>query len=245
MKYDDIIQLTSDYESRCNQLLKLAFIKRLPNGKYRVMSEKGKNLGTYKSRDGAKKRLKQIEFFKHLDHSNADDNDKFIDLTNLEDLSYSAFMRELRQNANKEQVMLFLSLFKSAFDKAIKDKLQKPENIALQNAIIKLNKIHKIKINKSLIKNAATSELGDAVAVGKYLANIILFTLTRIKPENRQKAIDSMKKKIYYLNENEIGMKDLPASSAMGQSITFVKHVLFNHDVRYIREVLNSIVRNL
>jgi hypothetical protein len=33
--------------------------------KYTVKSEKGKNLGSYSSRGAAKKRLRQIEFFKH------------------------------------------------------------------------------------------------------------------------------------------------------------------------------------
>jgi len=36
------------------------------NGKYWVKSEKGKNLGgPYASREAAKKRLQQVEYFKH------------------------------------------------------------------------------------------------------------------------------------------------------------------------------------
>ena len=39
-------------------------IKKVANG-YKVMSEKGKNLGgPYKSKKEAEKRLKQVEFFK-------------------------------------------------------------------------------------------------------------------------------------------------------------------------------------
>ena len=35
-------------------------------GGYKVLSEKGKNLGgPYKSKEEAKKRLRQVEFFKH------------------------------------------------------------------------------------------------------------------------------------------------------------------------------------
>lgn len=35
-------------------------------GGYQVLSSKGKNLGgPYKSREAAKKRLRQVEFFKH------------------------------------------------------------------------------------------------------------------------------------------------------------------------------------
>ena len=40
-------------------------IKKIKEG-YRVVSEKsGRNLGTYKTKDEAKERLRQVEFFKH------------------------------------------------------------------------------------------------------------------------------------------------------------------------------------
>ncbi len=40
-------------------------IKKVSSG-YRVLSEKGKNLGgPYKTKKEAEKRLKQVEFFKH------------------------------------------------------------------------------------------------------------------------------------------------------------------------------------
>ena len=40
-------------------------IKRVKSG-YKVLSEKGKNLGgPYKSKAAAQKRLRQVEFFKH------------------------------------------------------------------------------------------------------------------------------------------------------------------------------------
>jgi hypothetical protein len=100
-------------------------------------------------------------------------------------------------------------------------------------------------MNMDIVKNAAVTELGDPRLVGKYLADIIRFTLTRITPEKRPNALNSLKRKIYSFNEIEISNKNLPPSSAIGQSLTFVKHVLFNHNARYIREVLNNIVRNL
>ena len=34
--------------------------------KYRVVSENGRNLGTYNTRPEAEKRLKQVEIFKHM-----------------------------------------------------------------------------------------------------------------------------------------------------------------------------------
>lgn len=34
-------------------------------GSYRVVAESGRNMGTYRTLEGAKKRLRQIEYFKH------------------------------------------------------------------------------------------------------------------------------------------------------------------------------------
>jgi hypothetical protein len=34
-------------------------------GRYEVQSEKGKNLGEYKTKEQAEKRLKEVEYFKH------------------------------------------------------------------------------------------------------------------------------------------------------------------------------------
>ena len=80
MNNDNILKLSDSYEQICiNNLLKLSFIRKLPNGKYRVLSEKGRNLGTYTSKEEAKKRLKQIEFFKHKDKNKSSDSGK-IDL---------------------------------------------------------------------------------------------------------------------------------------------------------------------
>ncbi len=39
-------------------------IKKVKEG-YRVQAESGRNMGTYKTKDEAKKRLQQIEYFKH------------------------------------------------------------------------------------------------------------------------------------------------------------------------------------
>lgn len=39
---------------------------RKEGSKYVVKSEKGKNLGSYKTKAAADKRLKQVEMFKHM-----------------------------------------------------------------------------------------------------------------------------------------------------------------------------------
>jgi hypothetical protein len=45
--------------------MQAAMIRKVKEG-YKVMSEKGKNLGgPYKSKAAAQKRLRQVEFFKH------------------------------------------------------------------------------------------------------------------------------------------------------------------------------------
>lgn len=244
---DNILKLANEYYNLCCNaaLTKLATIEKLPNGKYRVLSEKGKNLGTFPTRDAAKKRLRQVEYFKHLDKSHADDSEGIIDLTEVDDFAYSAIMRKVRSQCSKEQTKLFLKIFKSCFDAAVKEKIQKPEKVALQNALVKFNRVHKIKLDKKLVKNAAVSELGNPAQVGKYLSDIVKFTLSKIDPSKKPQVINSLKQKIYLLNENEIANKNMPVSSSMGQSITFIKHVLFNHDARYVRQVLNNIVRHL
>lgn len=244
---DEILQLATVFEQKCNQdLVKLARVRKLPNGKYRVLSEKGKNLGTSNSKSEAIKRLQEVEYFKHKDESDADGAEpEVIDLMDADEFSYSAIMRKMREKASKEQVQEFLKQFKNYFDKAVKSKLQKPEKVALQNALIRFNKMHPVKVKKKLIKSAAVSELGDPVLVGRYLADIVKFTLNRLPIERRAPAIESLRKKFYAFNADEIAHKDLPATSAIGQSITFVKHVLFNHDSQYVREVINNLVRNL
>jgi hypothetical protein len=40
-------------------------IRKIGENKYRVVSQKGKNLGTYPSRKAAEKRLQEVEYFKH------------------------------------------------------------------------------------------------------------------------------------------------------------------------------------
>ena len=46
--------------NRCNKLM----IKRTKEG-YKVVSEKGRNMGLYKTLKDANTRLRQIEYFKH------------------------------------------------------------------------------------------------------------------------------------------------------------------------------------
>jgi hypothetical protein len=195
MDTNTIVTLADNYYNYCNDsLIKIAIIKKLPNGKYRVMSHTGKNLGTYDSKKQAKERLRQVEFFKHKDSSNADD--KIIDLKDADEFTFSAIMRKLNKICDKEQVYDFLKIYKSEFDNALKQNLQQPDKIALQNSIVNLSKKYKVKLNKDMVKNAAiVSELGDPAIVGKYLADIIRFTLNRISLERRPVSIQRVRTK--------------------------------------------------
>lgn len=246
---NNLLKLASTYEEQCIQsLVKIARIRKLPDGRYRVLSQKGKDLGTYRSQKAAEKRLRQVEFFKHLDKSKADDEGKPvepIDLTDADEFSYSAIMRKIRQKASPEQVKLFLKLFKMQFDKAVKGKINKPERVALQNTVIKFHKVHPIKLDKKMVKCAAVAELGDADQVGQYLASIVHFILAKLPPAKRPRAAQLLKHKFSVLSENAIAGKHMPNAAVYGQAITFVKHVLFNQDATYIRDVLNSLSRNL
>lgn len=126
---------------RLNGFVKVAYIRKLPNGKYRVFSEKGKNLGTYSTHEEAKKRLRQIEFFKHKKAS------KDIDLSNLDtdNISYSSIAREL----NKTDIHLaidFMKLYKECFDKLVLENNEKAADIALAKTLFKFCKSYNIKM---------------------------------------------------------------------------------------------------
>lgn len=119
-------------------LTKVAYIRKLPNGKYRVFSEKGKNMGTYNTREEAKKRLGQIEYFKHKKASN-----DTIDLSHLSDLNYSAIVRELRK-INEDVAKDFITIYKQCFDKLMMQKYAHEQ--VLPVALLLFNKQHKIKL---------------------------------------------------------------------------------------------------
>ncbi len=53
-------------------IYKEAYIRKIGPNKFRVFSEKGKNMGTYRSMSAAKERLRKIEYFKH--QNAAEDN---------------------------------------------------------------------------------------------------------------------------------------------------------------------------
>jgi predicted CopG family antitoxin len=121
-------------------MIKNAFIRKLPNGKYRVVSHKGKNLGTFDSRAKAKKHLSEIEFFKHKGKQKRKASFVAIisKLANEKETTdtFSSAIRELRKKS-PEKVKAFLKSFKEAFDNAVDDDIDNAENAALLEAKMK------------------------------------------------------------------------------------------------------------
>src|SRR6266581_4440882 len=117
---------------------KTAFIRKLPNGKYRVYSHTGKNLGTSDTLEEAKTRLHQIEFFKHKDKKAQNRRIQLLNIFAEKELSYSAIMRDLNKN-DKEKLEIFMKAFKKAFDEANLDDLENADKIALMSAMKAIN----------------------------------------------------------------------------------------------------------
>jgi len=169
-----------------------------------------------------------------------------LDLTDVDSFTYSAFLRKLRKKTEPKEFLAFLKIYKKNFDRNLSKEIENLEKVSLTQSLIQFNKlVRPLKIDKEIIKNAAIAELGTPELVGAYLSGIIKFILKRISVENRDKSINNLKNKFQDLDVFTIANKKMPASSSLGQSITFVKHVLFGHDARYIKLVLDSIIKNL
>lgn len=142
-RFQDLFAALDVFE--CSVMFKNAFIKKLPNGKWKVMSEKGKNLGIYDSKEDAKKRLQQVEYFKH---KKADSDSSIVDLSGLDDLSYSAIMRELRKIGDEEVVRAFLSTYKEIFDGLIVLKSDDAANQALPLTLMIFSQVYPVKLSE-------------------------------------------------------------------------------------------------
>lgn len=243
----DFINHATDQYHQLSQLVKVAYIKKLPSGEYRVLSTKGRNLGTYPTKEEAEERLQMVEMFKHLKKKKLKKKaEKKLDLTKIEAFSLSSIMRKINKQLGQKACHQFAAIYKKKFDHYVTHKDPKAEEKSLQETVVEFNQQHPLDINSKFVKLAAAPpQLGDPQLVGKYLANIIRFTLNRISPQSRPGSINKMKHKIYNLNDMEISQKKMPPASSMGQAITFVKHVLFGQDPKYVRQVINYIVRSL
>lgn len=208
-------------------LSKVAVIRKLPKGYWGIFSQKGKLLGKYKTKSKALKRLRQIEFFKHKKAS-------------MDEVTYSELMRQISKHHSSDVLREFRKVFKDTFDQAILEGKEDAEQLALEAGLEFLDSLE-----NHLEKAASAIEMGDPVYAGKYIAEIIKFLLRRISPARRAKSLNSVKNKIYMLNEMDIAQKKMPASSALGQAISLTKNLLMMHSPDYVRAVINSIVSHL
>lgn len=199
-------------------------------------------MGTFSSKQKAKERLRQIEYFKRIKSAVKESSEKIIDLSHIDELSYSCVVRELRKICNEDVVMEFLQHFKAAFDVLL---LATDDNIyenSMKYAMALFSTKHVVKLP---IKKEAQIFSSDPKKVGQYLAHIVKFLLRRIPEKNRSKAANKLKNKFKSLDINLLSAKNIPAYSSMGQAITFVKNVLFNNGPGYIEKAINSLILSL
>lgn len=98
-------------------------IVHLNNGDWQVQSEKGRNMGTYTTKKEAKKRLGQVEYFKHI---NEEVDDKFFDnsLKEPEEDYEDKLIAEEQKLANK-----YSYLAKDFTDKDINENIEKHDTL--------------------------------------------------------------------------------------------------------------------
>lgn len=115
-------------------MIKIAYIKKINKETWRVYSQKGKNLGTFKSLKEAKKRLKDVEFFKEKSKkstkSTKNARTKFYEMLisakkhhhkhdhHDENKTYSAYLRNVNKKS-PEKMQEVMSKFKKIFDQAL------------------------------------------------------------------------------------------------------------------------------
>jgi hypothetical protein len=151
----NLLSLANQLQEKYHSLIKEAYIRKTPSGKWKVLSEKGKTLGEYKTKDEAVKRLRQIEYFKHHPKKkSASIEDNAIDLSHLKELSYSGIMRELRKQCSDEVVREFLHLYKTIFDAIVANGEENPGDKAMPAAILMFSKTHSLKLKHEDQKNA-------------------------------------------------------------------------------------------
>lgn len=124
-------------------IIKESYIRQISENKWRVFSEKGKNLGTFPSKAKAKKRLQQVEMFKHMDKRKKKSSlfYQWIKISTDKQkepetkYTYSYVMRKLRKDYSEADIKKFQQTFKNQFDTALEKKLSNPENIGLIAAL--------------------------------------------------------------------------------------------------------------
>lgn len=159
-------------------------------------------------------------------------NDKPIDLTDLDSFSLSAVMRKLNQQCDHDTIKDFLKVYLDCFNELADE--EDFEELVLKTALEKFS--------SKIIKKEASI---DTNQLSTHMSNIIKLLVEKIKPENRHKAIMSIKSKLSNVDINDMANKNMPASTAIGQSITLVKNVLFDKQPALIKDIITKVINKL
>src|SRR5258708_39536495 len=112
-------------------------------------------------------------------------------------------MSKIRKDYEEDTGNRFQQEFKKTFDEAYISGSKNPEEEAFEKAIEYITTE-----KQAMMKQAAEAlNLGDPQFAGQRLAQLVKFLLSRVSPEKQSHAISLMKRKIYYLNEYDIGKK--------------------------------------
>ena len=193
-------------------------------------------MGTYTTKAEAVQRLREVEWYK------AHPKKKRRKKASKDD-TYSSIMRSLVKE-DSDLTIPFQEAFKQAFDEAYVAGSENPDEEALRT-VYRVLKAEAQQQRTAILKAASAVNLGDPEYAGKSLAALIKWMMQRISPDRRPKSIESMRRKIYYINEYAIAGKKVPPASSMGQSISIIKTILLEHSPQYIRAGLNAIARSL
>lgn len=91
-------------------MIKNAYIKKINENTWRVLSENGKNLGETSSLEAAKKRLQEVEYFKNKNDIN-------------DSLTYSSLLRNLNKY-NPEAIPGFMKQFYQIFNNTLIEQIE-------------------------------------------------------------------------------------------------------------------------
>lgn len=176
----------------------------------------------------------QIESFVFF-VKNAKKSETIIDLTDIDSFSLSAVMRKLNKQCDQQLVKEFLEIYFECFNK-LADDSENLEKDALKMALEEFS-------DEITLKKEAALDNPDQIS--NHMVNIIHLLLEKIKPESRQAALMSVKSKLTAVDINDMSNKNMPASSAIGQSISFVKNVLFDKQPAFIKSVLVKVINKI
>lgn len=158
-----------------------------------------------------------------------------IDLSETESFTLSGVMRQLNKQCSEKEIEQFLKIYFNNFNELT----DTDKDFEKKCLVLSLKDFSKI----VAIKKQAATEPPDVIADN--LINIIHLLVTKIKSENQSKAIASIKQKLSTVSINDLATKNMPASSAIGQSISFVKQILFDKDPAYIKTILTKVIQKL